>query len=48
LANVYGEDDVFGGADGTWVSYRDLVGAEPASGPFFDLGGQPMVLRTGL
>jgi len=48
LANVYGADDVFRGTDGTLVSYRDLVGAEPGSGPFFDLGGQPVVLRTGL
>jgi hypothetical protein len=48
FANVYGPDDVFRGTDGTLVSYRDLVGAEPGSGPFFDLGGQPVVLRTGL
>ncbi|MDQ6672683.1 MAG: hypothetical protein M3069_18405 [Chloroflexota bacterium] len=48
LANVYGSNDVFRGADGALVSYRDLVGAEPGSGPFFDLGGQPVVLRTGL
>ena len=48
FANVYGPDDVFHGTDGALVSYRDLVGAEPGSGPFFDLGGQPVVLRTGL
>jgi hypothetical protein len=48
LANVYGPDDVFRGTDGVLVSYRDLLGAEPGSGPFFDLGGQPVVMRTGL
>jgi hypothetical protein len=48
FANVYGPEDVFRGADGTLVTYRDLVGAEPGSGPFFDLGGEPVVLRTGL
>jgi hypothetical protein len=48
FANVYGPDDVFRSTDGTLVSYRDLVGAEPGSGPYFDLGGQPVVLRTGL
>ena len=34
--------------DGTLLSYRDLISAEPGSGPFFDLGGEPVVLRTGL
>jgi hypothetical protein len=48
LANVYGPTDVFLGTDGVLVSYRDLLGAEPGSGPFFDLGGQPVVMRTGL
>jgi hypothetical protein len=48
LANVYGPDDVFRGIDGVLVSYRDLLGAEPGSGPFFDLGGQPVVMRTGI
>ena len=48
FANVYGPDDVFRGTDGTLVTYRDLLGAEPGSGPFFDLGGEPVVLRTGL
>jgi hypothetical protein len=48
FANIYGPDDVFRGTDGVLVSYRDLVRAEPGSGPFFDLGGQPVVLRTGL
>jgi hypothetical protein len=48
LANVYGPNDVFRGTDGTLVSYRDLIGAEPGSGPYFDLGGEPVVLRTGL
>jgi hypothetical protein len=47
-ANVYGADDVFRTADGTLMGYRELIGAEPGSGPFYDLGGQPIVLRTGL
>jgi len=48
VANVYGPDDVFRGTDGMLLTYRDLVAAEPGSGPFFDLGGEPVVLRTGL
>jgi hypothetical protein len=48
LANVYGPTDVFRGPDGVLVSYRDLLGAEPGTGPFFDLGGEPVVMRTGL
>jgi hypothetical protein len=48
FANVYGASDVFRAPDGTLVSYRDLVAAEPGSGPFLDLGGQPVILRTGL
>ena len=48
FANVYGPNDVFRGTDGVLVSYRDLLGAEPGSGPYFDLGGEPVILRTGL
>jgi hypothetical protein len=47
-ANVYGPADVFRTPDGQLVSYREVVGAEPGSGPFFDLGGQPITIRTGL
>jgi hypothetical protein len=47
-ANVYGLDDVFRGPDGVVISYRDLVGAEPGSGPFVDLGGEPVVVRSGI
>jgi ketosteroid isomerase-like protein len=47
-ANVYGPKDVFRTADGTLVSYRDVVGAEPGAGPFYDLGGQPVTIRTGI
>jgi hypothetical protein len=47
-ANVYGGTDVFRAPDGTIISYRDLVAAEPGSGPYLDLGGQPVILRTGL
>jgi hypothetical protein len=46
-ANVYGAADVFRRTDGTLVSYRDVVGAEPGSGPFYDLGGEPIIIRTG-
>jgi hypothetical protein len=47
-ANVYGLDDVFRGPDGVVISYRDLVEAEPGSGPFVDLGGEPVVVRSGI
>jgi hypothetical protein len=47
-ANMYGGTDVFRAPDGTIISYRDLVAAEPGSGPYLDLGGQPVILRTGL
>jgi hypothetical protein len=47
-ANVYGGSDVFRAPDGTIISYRDLVAAEPGSGPYLDLGGQPVILRTGI
>jgi hypothetical protein len=47
-ANVYGPSDVFRTAGGQLVSYREVMGAEPGSGPFFDLGGQPITIRTGL
>jgi hypothetical protein len=47
LANVYGSADVFRTTDGTLVSYRDVLSAEPGSGPFYDLGGEPIVIRTG-
>jgi hypothetical protein len=46
-ANVYGATDVFRTTNGTLVSYADVVGAEPGSGPFYDLGGEPIVIRTG-
>ena len=47
-ANVYGPADVFRTADGRLVSYRQVIGAEPGAGPFFDVGGQPITIRTGL
>jgi hypothetical protein len=47
-ANVYGPSDVFRTADGQLLSYHDLVGAEPGSGPFYDLGGEPVTIRTGI
>lgn len=47
-ANVYGFNDVFRDGTGTLLSYRDVLTAEPGSGPFYDLGGQPIVIRTGI
>jgi hypothetical protein len=47
-ANVYSSKDVFRTQDGTLISYRDVIGAEPGSGPFYDLGGQPVTIRTGI
>jgi len=46
-ANIYGFDDVFRDSGGTLISYRDVLTADPGSGPFFDLGGQPIVIRSG-
>jgi hypothetical protein len=47
-ANVYGFNDVFRDASGRLVSYRDVLTAEPGSGPFNDLGGEPIVIRSGI
>jgi hypothetical protein len=47
-ANVYGFADVFRDGSGRLVSYRDVLLAEPGIGPFYDLGGQPIVIRSGL
>jgi hypothetical protein len=46
-ANIYGFDDVFFDANGHMISYRDVLTAEPGSGPFHDLGGQPVVIHSG-
>jgi len=46
-ANIYGFDDVFFDTDGHMISYRDVLTAEPGSGPFHDLGGQPVVIHSG-
>ncbi len=46
-ANVYGFNDVFRDPQGKIVSYRDVLAAEPGSGPYHDLGGQPIVIRSG-
>jgi hypothetical protein len=46
-ANVYGFDDVFRDSSGQLVSYRDVLTADPGSGPFYDLGGEPIVIRSG-
>jgi hypothetical protein len=46
-ANVYGFNDVFRDGTGKLISYRDVLTSEPGSGPFVDLGGEPIVVRTG-
>ena len=46
-ANVFSAADVFRKIDGALVSYREVVGAEPGYGPFYDPGGEPIVIRTG-
>jgi hypothetical protein len=46
-ANVYGFSDVFRDSAGRLVSYRDVLTADPGTGPFYDLGGQPIVIRSG-
>jgi hypothetical protein len=47
-ANVYGFSDVFRDSAGRLVSYWDVLTAEPGTGPFYDVGGQPIVIRSGL
>ena len=47
VVDIYGATDVFRTTDGTLVNYRDVMGAEPGSGPFYELGGEPIVIRTG-
>jgi hypothetical protein len=46
-ANVYGFTDVFRDRGGTLISYRDVLTSEPGTGPFFDLGGEPIIVRSG-
>jgi hypothetical protein len=46
-ANIYGFDDVFRDSSGKLVSYREVLTADPGSGPFYDLGGQPIIIRSG-
>ncbi len=46
-ANVYSFDDVFRDSTGKLISYRDVLTSEPGSGPFFDLGGEPIIVRSG-
>ena len=47
-ANVYGFTDVFRDNTGQLISYRDVLTADPGSGPFYDLGGEPIVIRSGI
>jgi hypothetical protein len=46
-ANIYGFSDVFRDSTGQLISYRDVLTSEPGSGPFFDLGGATIVVRSG-
>ena len=46
-ANIYGFNDVFRDSSGKLISYRDVLTSEPGSGPFFDLGGEPIIVRSG-
>jgi hypothetical protein len=46
-ANIYGFNDVFRDSRGTLISYRDVLTSEPGTGPFYDLGGEPVVVRSG-
>ncbi len=46
-ANIYGFSDVFRDSTGKLISYRDVLTSEPGSGPFFDLGGEPIIIRSG-
>jgi SnoaL-like domain len=46
-ANIYGFNDVFRDSRGTLISYRDVLTSEPGSGPFYDLGGEPIIVRSG-
>ena len=46
-ANIYGFNDVFRDSTGKLISYRDVLTSEPGSGPFFDLGGEPIIVRSG-
>jgi hypothetical protein len=46
-ANVYGFNDVFRDSSGRLISYGDALTSEPEAGPFFDLGGEPIIVRSG-
>jgi SnoaL-like domain len=47
-ANIYGPSDVFRDSAGNLVSFRDLITAEPGTGPFVDLWGEPIIIRSGI
>jgi hypothetical protein len=47
-ANVYGFSDVFRDSARRLVSYRDVLTAEPGTGPVYHLGGNLFVIRSGL
>ena len=47
-ANVYTLSDVFRDPAGNVVSFRDVIASEPGSGPYVDLWGEPVVIRSGI
>jgi hypothetical protein len=47
-ANVYGPSDVFRDSAGNLLSFRDLITSEPGMGPFVDLWGEPILIRSGI
>ena len=47
-ANVYTLSDVFLDPQGNLVSFRDVIGADRGSGPYVDLWGEPVVIRSGI
>jgi hypothetical protein len=46
-ANVYSFNDVFRDSTGRLISYQDVLTSEPGTGPFYDLGGEIIVVRSG-
>ena len=47
-ANVYTLNDVFQDAAGNLISFREVIAADPGSGPHVDLGGELVVVRRGI
>jgi hypothetical protein len=47
-ANVYTLSDVFRDPVGNLISFRDVIASDPGSGPYVDLWGEPVVIRSGI